>query len=172
MGEKGKKGEKRIPFCPFFLTDPHGSTRLKLLCPFRAVFSSNLQNLHYRGYTVPPGLLLESFDFLQHGWRGIALVSATFADRQLNAYFYDVAPEFMTPSRPFYDARAGYLGSDLVLGLMVPLQKNLRFFTGTQFAYRDGAANVDSPLFKSRTGYSVFAGIAYSFFRSERKGKD
>jgi len=59
-----------------------------------------------------------------------------------------------------------------VLGLMVPIQKQLRFFTGVQYAYRDGSANVDSPLFKSRNGYSLFAGFAYTFFQSRRASKE
>src|SRR4029077_7308812 len=102
---------------------------------------------------------------------GIALLSATFTDRQINAYFYDVEPQFARPDRPAYDARAGYLGSVLTFGLLVPIQSRFRFFTGVQFSYRDGAANTASPLFRSRTGYGLFAGIAYTFFKSQQGGK-
>ena len=56
--------------------------------------------------------------------------------------------------------------------MMIPFQRRYRFFTGVQLSYRDGAANVDSPLFKSRTNYALFAGIAYTFFRSQRDGKE
>jgi len=161
------------PRLTVFITDPKASTRLKLLIPFRAVFSSNFDDsFRHRGFTLPPGLFLESFDFIQPHWRGIAMLSATFADRQMSAYFYDVAPEFARADRPAYDARAGYLGSDLTLGLMIPFHGNYRLFTGVQWAYRDGAANVDSPLFKSRTNYGVFAGIAWTFFRSQRVDKE
>ncbi len=161
------------PRLTVFITEPKAQTRLKLLIPFRAVFSSNFQDsFKHRGFSLPPGLVLESFDFIQPHWRGIAMLSATFTDRQMNAYFYDVAPEFARADRPAYDARAGYLGSDLTLGMMIPFHGRYRLFTGVQWSYRDEAANAASPLFKSRTNYALFAGIAYTFFRSQRVDKE
>jgi outer membrane protein len=161
------------PRLTFLITDPAASTRLKLLVPFRAVFSTNGGNFKHRGFSASPGFLLESFNFIRPRWRGIALLTAIFTDRQMNAYFYDVAPEFARSDRPVYDSRAGYLGTDLTLGLMVPFRRSrFRLFTGVQASYRDGAANIASPLFKSRTNYSLFAGAAYTFYRSRRVSKD
>ena len=98
------------PRLTLFITEPRAPTRLKLLIPFRAVFSSNFQNFKHRGFNLPPGLLLESFDFILPHWRGLAMLSATFTDRQMNAYFYDVAPGFARADRPAYDAHAGSHG--------------------------------------------------------------
>ena len=75
-------------------------------------------------------------------------MTGNFADRQLNAYFYDVQPEFATPDRPAYQARAGYQGTDLFAGVIVPLTKYLRVFTGGQFLLHTGSTNSASPLYK------------------------
>lgn len=158
------------PRLAFLFTDPKAPARLRLLVPFRAVFSTNLENIHHRGFSLSPGWMLDSFNVIRPHWRGLALLSSTFADRELSAYFYDVVPEFARTDRPIYDARAGYLGSDLTLALTIPFDGRFRFFTGTQFSYRDGSANTVSPLFKSRHGYGIFIGIAYTLFQSSRSG--
>ncbi len=144
-----------------------GKGLFRLFLPVRAVFSTDLSNFHHQGYTFTPALNLrrrlgrsDRFIFSQ--------LTANMGDRQMNAYFYDVAPEFVRPGRPAYDARAGYLGSDLFAGVLLPLTNRLRAFTGAQLLVHSASANADSPLYKRSLNYSVAAGLVWTFYRSPK----
>ena len=156
------------PRLSFPLSDLGGFGKLNLFLPLRAVFSTNFSRFNHRGFTVTPALYARLWDFLRPGWFGIAQLTANFSDRQNSAYFYDVAPEFARPDRPFYDARAGYMGSDFLAGLLIPIGARVRLFTGAQFLDHDGSANTASPLFKQRTNVTAIVGLSYMFFQSKK----
>ena len=143
-----------------------GRGSLRLFLPARAVFSTDLSNLKHRGFTYSPALYAQVEPFWRSGWIGLMQLAGRFGDRQINAYFYDVAPEFARPDRPAYDARAGYLGSDLFAGVAIPMGRRWRLFTGGQLYFDGGSANSASPLFKRRTDYSVGLGLSYALYFS------
>ncbi len=145
-----------------------GYTPLKFYLPLRAVFSTDFTHLKHRGYSLTPTLSLRVRDCFQPGWIGVAQVSGNFADRPLNAYFYDVKPEFARVARQAYDARSGYIGSDLIVGMVVPLHHRFRVFFGGQLNTHSGSANADSPLYrKSLTGGAYF-GFGWTFYESKK----
>jgi len=148
------------------------NTKLKLYVPVRAVFSSDLTNLKHRGFTFSPNLTLIAPNFIRPEWIGFSAISSTFANRQLSAYFYDVAPEFALPSRPTYDARGGYLGSDFSVGLLMTLHPRWKLFLGSAVSYYEGTANTSSPLFRDRLGYTGVVGVAWIFYISKRRAAD
>ena len=155
---------------PANVTSSAGTLRLYL--PARAVFSSDLTNLKSRGFTYSPALYTQVEPFFKPGWIGLLAVTSRFGNRTYTAYFYDVAPGFAQPDRPAYDARAGYIGSDLFAGVVIPIGKRWRLFTGGQFYYDEGSANITSPLFKRRSDYSVGLGLSYALFRSTARAHD
>jgi MipA family protein len=150
------------------LSDLGGNGKLRLFLPLRAVFSTDLGDFHHRGYTLTPSLNGR----LRLGKRtdrfAIAQLTANFGNRQMNAYFYDVAPRFVRPDRDFYDARGGYMGSDLFAGVLLPLAKRLRLFSGAQILVHSGSANQTSPLFRRPVNYSLVAGMVWTFYRSPK----
>ncbi len=150
------------------ITDFGGRGRLRLFVPLRSVFSTNFKNFKHRGFTATPALYARWNHFLRRDWLGIAQLTATFGDRQLNAYFYDVAPEFATLERPSYDARAGYIGSDLFSGVVVPFGERWRLFSGVQWLVHEGSANAASPLFRRTTNYSLIVGLTWMFYQSAK----
>ncbi len=161
MGEIG-------PRLSFRLSNLGGYGRLNLFVPARIVVSTNFENIRHRGYTLAPALYARLWDFLRPGWFGIAQITATFTDRQNAAYFYDVAPEFALPDRPYYVARAGYMGSDFLAGLLIPIGSRWRLFVGGQFLDHDGSANSASPLFKQRINGAAILGLSYMFIQSKQ----
>ncbi len=145
---------------------------LRFFVPVRAVYSSNLSNFKLRGFTYTPALYAQVEPFWHRGWIGLCQLTSRFGSRQLTAYYYDVAPEYALPQRPIYEARAGYLGTDLFTGVAIPIGTRWRFFGGGQLYFDDGSANRASPLFKRTFDYSVGAGLSYAIFRSSRPAQN
>lgn len=155
------------PRLTFGISELGGRGKLMLFVPVRAVFSTDLGDLQHRGYSAAPALHARYLLSRQKNIMGILQLTSTFGNRQLNSYFYDVAPAFIRADRSFYDARGGYMGSDLFAGLLIPLGKRLRFFSGGQLLNHSGSANQVSPLFKNHINYSVAMGVVCTLWRSK-----
>jgi hypothetical protein len=128
-----------------------------------------------------------SFDGLDPSWRGIVFnpelrwirplkqknqqikirLTPAFASNDYMDYYYGVSPEFATPIRPAYDAKGGYLGTELSFALRQPLTSKLEIWTGVRLGYYGGAKNEDSPLFTQKTTTSVYAAFMYKFWESK-----
>jgi hypothetical protein len=83
-------------------------------------------------------------------------------------YFYQVDPEFVTPTRAAYDADAGYLGSNITFGVAKRFNSRFRLVLGTRLGIHNGATNDDSPLFEDNFNLSVFSAFFWSIFQSEK----
>jgi MipA family protein len=120
------------------------------------------------GGTFTPRLNLDiAAPFGYSGWNlGLAL-GPLFADRRYNEYFYSVAPQYATASRPEYQAHGGYAGASSLAALSKRFPK---FWVGAymRFDSLDGAAFVDSPLVQRRTYWSGGFGFAWMIGQSSR----
>jgi outer membrane scaffolding protein for murein synthesis (MipA/OmpV family) len=120
------------------------------------------------GGTFTPRLNLDVADpFGYPGWNlGLAL-GPLFADRRYNEYFYSVAPQYATASRPEYQAGGGYAGTQSLAALSKRFPK---FWVGAyvRFDSLEGAAFVDSPLVQRRTYWSGGFGFAWMIGQSSR----
>jgi MipA family protein len=117
------------------------------------------------GWTFTPRLALDIKDpggFA--GWNLGMLTGPLFADRRYHAYFYTVAPQFATLSRPAYAADSGYAGTQFIAALSKRFPK---FFVGAYARYDSlaGATFVDSPLVQRRSYLS--GGIGFSWIISK-----
>jgi outer membrane scaffolding protein for murein synthesis (MipA/OmpV family) len=141
---------------------------IALKVPVRFVASSDLSNLKYRGIVFQPRL---SYDretlFQSQNLSATVSLGPIFATERLMDYFYQVPPQYATPVRPAYDARAGYIGSAAGLGLSYRLTKQLSISVGAQFDYYGGATNEDSPLYRSDTGFKAGAGLVWKIWTSK-----
>lgn len=121
----------------------------------RAVLSTDFKRLDSRGFRFGSRL---RYRYTRISGRNIdffARFGPVWATEELHDYFYQVGEDFMTASRPQFNARGGYLGSELFYGLRISPIKNFRFIVGSMIGFYDGAANADSPLFETKrsTGY-------------------
>jgi MipA family protein len=120
------------------------------------------------GWTFTPRLALDIVDPLGYGgWNAGFLVGPLFANRRYHDYFYSVAPQYATASRPTYEATGGYAGSQAITALS---KRFPRFWVGAYVRYDtlSGAAFADSPLVVRNSYWSAGFGISWMLHTSSR----
>jgi outer membrane scaffolding protein for murein synthesis (MipA/OmpV family) len=88
-----------------------------------------------------------------------------YGSERSHDYFYSVAPQYATASRPAYDAEAGYAGSQVLVSLSKRFPK---YWLGA-FARWDslnGAVFADSPLVRQENYFAAGFAIAWVFKES------
>jgi outer membrane scaffolding protein for murein synthesis (MipA/OmpV family) len=147
----------------------HGGTgRLNARLQARAVFSTDFDDIDHRGYVFEPTLSYQQRGVLFEDTGLNASLRFSFATEQLHDYFYQVDDVFITDTRQGYDAKGGYLGAELSVGVSFPLTESIRGFLGGSLQFHHGAANEDSPLFEERFTYSLAAGFVWRLYQSEQ----
>lgn len=134
--------------------------RLRFELPLRYAFALD-SSLRDVGFVFHPRLDLSvRAPFGLAGWNGSMVVGPMFATRRHHAYFYSVAPEYATATRPAYDAGSGYSGTQLTLTMS---KRFPSYWIGAflRADWLDGAAFVDSPLVERRTSFSAGIGISW-----------
>jgi MipA family protein len=120
------------------------------------------------GWTFTPRFNLDIGDpFGVVGWNLGLLAGPLFADRRYHQYFYSVAPQFATASRPEFQASGGYAGTQTLAALSKRFPK---FWVGAYMRYDTlaGAAFLDSPLVQSRRYWTGGFGFAYMIHQSSQ----
>lgn len=146
----------------------HPTLHLKV----RALMSTDFRRIDPRGFTVDPEVRWRLRPV--EGWPGMLTVAVqpTWASRALHRYFYEVEPSQATPARPVYQARSGYLGTELNLTLTRQHSERMTWFVTARGMSLHGAANASSPLLRERATISVGAGIIWTPWRSEARAAD
>ncbi|MGW8309857.1 MAG: MipA/OmpV family protein [Thiogranum sp.] len=148
-----------------FINEPN-RRKLDFHLQARAVYSTDFSSLSSRGYVFNPKLSYVREHLTDLNLRVSSSVGPVFATEALMDYFYEVQPEFVTPDRSAYDAKAGYLGSNITAVVSRRFNKRFRALLGSRLGIYHGAANSDSPLFEDELTLSVFAAFAWSFAQS------
>jgi outer membrane protein len=101
------------------------------------------------------------------GWNLGLLAGPLFADRRYNNYFYSVAPQFATATRPEFQATGGYAGTETLAALS---KRFTRFWVGAYVRYDSlaDASFLDSPLVQTRRYWTAGFGFAYMIRQSSR----
>jgi outer membrane protein len=146
--------------------DPDAPRRLVAETPVRAVFSTDLTAIRFRGWVFNPDIAWEQRNLFIPGSRLRIGLGVVFATERFMDYFYEVAPEFVRSGRPAYNARGGYLGTRLQFSYRIPITDRLSVIAGGRVENFTGAANDDSPLFRREMNYSVAAGFSWTLYRS------
>lgn len=146
---------------------PLPTRKLSLKLPVRAVFSTDLRSLDHRGYTFFPHLNFNVADG-PAGFSVGANIGPLFATRKYHEYYYEVAPQFATATRPAYSAGAGYSGA---VALFSARRRFGKFWLGAfvRYDYLNGADFDDSPLVETDHAVSAGIGLAYVFAQSEKR---
>lgn len=140
---------------------------LALKLPLRAVLSTDFSNLKYRGLVFQPRLAYSRDRLFDSKFDGTVSIGPIFATDKLMDFFYDVPPQFATPTRPAYESHGGYMGTDLTMGLTYPVSDRFKVLLGGEVSYLGGNANEDSPLFRQRVNYRVAVGFAWKILVSK-----
>jgi MipA family protein len=121
------------------------------------------------GWTFAPGFALDFKDPLGYGgWKLGFLSGPLFANRRYNDYFYSVAPQYATPSRPGYQASGGYAGTEFLTALSKRFPK---YWVGAFMRYDalTGAVFADSPLVQRDHYWTAGFGIAWPLGSSSQR---
>jgi outer membrane scaffolding protein for murein synthesis (MipA/OmpV family) len=148
-----------------------GKGRLDFRLQARAVLSTDFSEINARGFIFEPQISYQHRGFKHEDTAFNVSFGAVFATEQTHDYFYEVRPEFATAARPAYDAKAGYLGSELSLGVSFRVSEDIRAFIGGSAQFHSLAANKDSPLFEKEVTYSIGAAFVWRFYKSQAKAK-
>ena len=151
----------------FKLINEPGHRKLNLNLQARAVYSTDFSSIDSRGYVFNPKLNYTRKHVTDLDLKVFTSVGPIFATEKLMDYFYQVDPEFVRPTRPAYDADAGYLGSNMTLGVSKRFNNRFRLMLGTRLGIHTGATNDDSALFKDELNVSVFSAFIWSIYQSE-----
>jgi MipA family protein len=134
--------------------------RLDLRVPVRAAFTVQFDP-HLVGVFIAPNL---SLDIAQHpgseGWKFGALAGPLFADHRYDSYFYSVAAQYATATRPAFDAAGGYGGVQVLASLT---RRYPTWWIGAYVRHDTlaGASFAASPLVKRDSYWSGGIGIAW-----------
>lgn len=133
--------------------------------PVRAVQTIDLKPVGWLAY---PHLNLDLPNWRRSGWNLGFSLGPNYGDRGYHRYFYDVAPQYATASRPAYRAPAGYGG---VTFYFAANHRVGRLWIGTYLRYDSlaGAVFADSPLVRTRQYLSAGVGFAWVFSESSRQ---
>jgi hypothetical protein len=138
---------------------------LSLQLPVRAAFT--LPSPEFIGWVFNPVIDLYLRDAGPDGlWRLGLQAGPVFNDRRYNEYYYQVDPQFATPTRPAYSASGGYGGTQFTV--TASRRFGQVWFGAFARAYGlRGAVFQDSPLVQQRSALYAGIGIAYIFAESQ-----
>ncbi len=139
--------------------------KLDLRMPLRAATTVE-SSPHIIGWTFSPRFNVDLKDpFGVPGWNLGLLAGPLFADRRYHAYFYSVAPQFATATRPEFQAAGGYAGTQTLAALS---KRYPKFWVGAYMRYDTlaGAAFIDSPLVQRKSYWTGGFGFAWMIRKS------
>ena len=145
-----------------------GRVQIRFNAELRGVMETDFRKVNSRGVVAELGLGITYRNFKRSGIDLLGAISSSYGNEKLQDYFYEVDPEFVTDTRPAFDAKGGYLETKVFGGLGLRLRKNVRVFLGMFTGLYDGARNQDSPLFEttSSTGFAI--GVVWTIKTSRR----
>jgi len=119
------------------------------------------------GLTFSPNINLDARN-LVGGWKLGALAGPLFGNARQHQYFYGVAPEFATATRPAYDAPAGYSGWRAIGAFS---QRFGGFWVGGFVRHDDlhRARYAASPLVRSNRAFTAGFGVSWIFAASSQR---
>jgi MipA family protein len=145
---------------------PDASQTLTFYLPARAVTATDLSRAQSIGWVIAPHL---TYDYLNFGpgggWNFGASMGPLYATEKFHDYYYQVTPEFATPSRPAFDAKGGYSG----VRTTMTLSKRFGDYWIGGFLRHDDLHDVafeDSPLMRRRSSLMAGFGVTWIFARS------
>src|SRR5487761_2135428 len=78
--------------------------------PVRGVVASDFNHVQPVGWLFQPQLDADFLDVGHSGWNVGLVGGLVFSDQRYNQYFYNVAPQYATATRPAYSVGGGYAG--------------------------------------------------------------
>jgi MipA family protein len=141
---------------------------LVLRLPVRAVIASDFKKFDDAGWVSHPVLNLDIKNIGRSGWNLGILGGPLYLSSRYNQRIYGVSPQFATATRPAYNAKGGYGGSNFLVGVS---KRYDRLWVGAFAKYDSlaGASFNDSPLVKKQQYASLGVAVSWVFAVSEKR---
>lgn len=142
---------------------------LDLRMPLRGVLASDFKHVQATGWLFQPQLDVDFRNIEGSGWN-IGLVGGPiYADRRYHQYFYNVAPQYATATRPAYTAAGGYSGMQFIFAFNKRYKEDGHWLGGfMKWDDLKDAVFADSPLVKSKQYFTIGFAATWTFDRSEK----
>jgi outer membrane scaffolding protein for murein synthesis (MipA/OmpV family) len=138
-----------------------------LRLPLRGAFAIG-DSISQQGWLFAPYLELSRHDFGRSGWMNSIAFGPLFADASYHDYFYGVAPQYATATRPAYEGHGGYNGSRITL-ITGKTFDQLWLSAFVRLDTLNGAAFANSPLVETRSYHIVGVALTWIFARSDTR---
>ncbi|MFT7216447.1 MAG: outer membrane protein [Paraglaciecola sp.] len=135
----------------------------------RGVFATDFSYIKHQGYIFHPRLSYRHPAWPAQGSALTLSVAPSWGSEALLDYFYQVNPEFASAGRPAYDAKGGYVGTTVSLGLAYEATRNIRVFVGGNVSLYQGSANRASALLQENMTYAWGIGLSWRAYQSEQQ---
>jgi len=132
---------------------------------FRKVFSTDFSRIDDRGYIFQPEISYQGEQLFSAKGSFKFTLSPMFATKKTHQYFYQVDEAFSNPERAFYQAKGGYLGTEVTLVNRFEARHDITILFSTKFGFYNSVANEDSPLLKKNLNYAVGIGVKWTLFQ-------
>lgn len=152
------------PRVKVLLAEPGPGSRVRLEVPLRAPVELG-NGFRRQGLVLEPRLVWETSGD-NGNWQSDVNLGVVAGDARLNQYFYEVAPQYATATRPAYHAGGGFMMTRLGASLSRRLSPDWRVFGVSRYDNYSHAANRGSPLFRRNSGWSVGIGFTWTGYRS------
>jgi len=136
----------------------------------RGVVSTDFGSVAGQGFVFESTVAGQLRNFF--GQRRVALFGALgtrAGTEQLNDYFYEVAEEFVTPTRAAFDARGGLIDITAAVGVGLRLPYRVRVFVAASTGFFAASANRDSPLHEAVSTTSLALGLVWTIWQSKER---
>lgn len=151
-----------------FLYSADKKNTFDLRMPLRGVIASDFKHVQPIGWLFQPQLDVDFRDIDHSGWN-IGLVGGLiFSDHRYHQYFYNVAPQYATATRPAYTTGGGYSGTQYIFAFNRRQQDGHWIGGFMKLDNLNGAVFADSPLVKSKSYFTIGIAATWTFNKSDK----
>lgn len=143
--------------------------KIRVGLPIRGTLATDFKKWYGVGYVIAPTFQVEKYHFPCETCEMSFSITANFLSRSQADYFFQVEPQFATTERAAYNAKEGYLGTDVGLSGSVDWDK-IKLILGTRYSNYSGSVNKSSYLHRNDVSWSYFIGFGWLLFESETRG--
>lgn len=130
----------------------------------RALISVGDGGMHHEGWVLNPELGWEFQQTAPLRWG--ATLGALYGNADYHGFYHNVAPEFVSPQRPRYSAKAGYGGTAIGAFLRWLPASDWSLFGGVTYHHLGGVSFDDGPLFRQKYGLYLNFGLSKTLLTS------
>lgn len=149
----------------YFYRDPQVA-QIRLGIPIRANFSTNFVKLAGVGYVVAPSFEIEKYNVFTESLNLVFHYSPSYISEGIANYFYGIVPQYQSPERTAYEAKAGFLGHEVAVAVKYRVGSN-HFLAGAQYTNFSQSANRQSYLHRSSVNWSFVLAVSWVLYQSE-----